>query len=211
MRGKRLDRAVIDRARELYTQKGFSPEEIIEELSRQLLNGQLVVEGKEDGNVELPQDRSAINRWAKLYEWSPKWKEAKKQRNQAIARGEPFAITNINDPIFHLSRMMAFEITQPMMRDKPKVSDELIQFNVIAEVAGKLDPGPEACRRLKPIVMAEIQRVRKWDEALRHSSYGWIEGGGYVDTEGGGIRFSPRTREEAMAEGLIPESEKESN
>jgi hypothetical protein len=50
--------------------------------------------------------------------------------------------------------------------------------------------------------LKEIQRVRKFEHEALASPYSWIEGGG--DEE---LRVRRLTREEAITEGLIPESE----
>ena len=54
---------VINRAKFLFTEKGMSPKEILDQLALDLELGELLP-GKLPEDVRLPSDRSSINRWA---------------------------------------------------------------------------------------------------------------------------------------------------
>jgi hypothetical protein len=100
------------RAKELWEKEGYSPKEILQSLSVELIDGTLRVPGvKNISDVAIPTHRSTINDWANEDGWNPHWREARKQRNQQIqqdiAEGKPFPISGIKDPIWHLAILEA--------------------------------------------------------------------------------------------------------
>jgi hypothetical protein len=164
---------VRDRARELYEDQGYSPEQIVERLSFDLLAGELEVpvpESKKD-EVRLPNDRSTINKWAKDGHWKP-WREAKKKVDQKIeqdiAEGEPFAISGIKDPIWHLSILEVQRYIGSLMPpygefNTPlytKTDHELV-LDVMTHVNETLRPGPRVLVRLRPVILHTLKRKRE--------------------------------------------------
>ena len=163
----KINRAIVDRAKILYTQYGNSPEEILEVLSHELASGSLTVPGKRPEAVELPKVRSTINRWAKLHNWQPHWRMASESRQEAIERGEPFAISGITDPVWHLSSIFALRQLEGYLRMHPHATNKEVIQRVTFRVMRAFKPGPGVLRKLRPFLQREAGRLRKPEEAER--------------------------------------------
>lgn len=169
MKGKRFHPNIRERAKQLYTKDGCSPEDIIEALSEELLDGQLQIPDKSPTDIELPKDRSTISRWAKEYGWSPHWQEARKRHHEVIDAAEPFAISGIKDPVFHMARVKALKRVEFLIGEHPDIDDSRIQEAVVMRVRRELEPGRRVLRELRPLISQAIDRVRKLQSALTTS------------------------------------------
>jgi hypothetical protein len=144
--GARIHPAIKSRARELWEDEGYSPEQILEALSFELLAGTLEVPVANISKVDLPGDRSILYKWAKQDGWRS-WREAKKKVDQKIekdiAEGAPFPISGIRDPIWHLSVVTAQRYIEAMLPPvySVKTADE-IATDTLLHVHQVLHPGP---------------------------------------------------------------------
>jgi hypothetical protein len=161
MKGKRIHREIRKRAEALYTEEGLSPEEIVETLSDELRDYQLNIPGKDPDEIELPQNRSTIIRWAKVYNWTPHWTEARGRRQDAIQAGEPFGTSGINDPIFYLSRIKALKRVDELISQYPEADNQQIAQAVLMHVNLELSPGPRVIREINPIIKKAIEQARQ--------------------------------------------------
>jgi len=161
MKGKRIHPKIRDRAQVLYTMEGCPPEEVIERLSQELFDLQLDIAGMSPEDIELPKDRSTINGWSKKYAWTPHWTEARKRHREAIEAGEPFAISGITDPVWHLSRVKGLRFCRDYTSQHPGFSARHILQQCTLFLNEEIQPGPGVFRYLAPILRAEIQEIKK--------------------------------------------------
>jgi hypothetical protein len=162
--GAPIHPAVRERARVLYEEEGYSPEQIVEALSFERLGRSLNVPGQDPLKVAVPNERTTINNWAKKYGWKS-WREAKKKVdariNQDLAEGVPFAISGINDPIWHLSVLEAQQTVRHCLREVPTLMDSTVRHAALVEVHGTLKPGPRVLERLRPLITEYIKQYRQ--------------------------------------------------
>ena len=69
---------IVQRAKEMWTEEGFSPQQSIDQLNYEVNEGLLNV----PKSTDVPLDKSSINRWADKDKWEPHWKDAKAARNE---------------------------------------------------------------------------------------------------------------------------------
>jgi hypothetical protein len=136
----------------LYT-SGNSPEEVVKQLTIEASNQQI--------EADVPTERTTINRWAKLYEWTPHWKDAQKRERVAIQAGEPFALSGITDPIVHLARVKGLKFCRNYVHQHPRLTSRHILQQCILYLNEELEPGPRVFRYLTPILRTEIQLIKE--------------------------------------------------
>ena len=137
---------VVSRARLLWTEEGYSPEEIVDELLRETeaggpLNG-MDVPTKESG-------RKLVAHWAKVNKWKPHWKIAR----EAKAKGEndPFGFTGIKDPIWHLIKIYIRQ-----WRESHNLTERSLP-DLLTAIEQEYDPGLQALRRLREDFNRELR------------------------------------------------------
>lgn len=132
------DQKVVDQAKQLWTNEGYSPEEIVDELIR---------ETRERGVLEgcrVPTKatgRQLMQHWAKVHGWDPHWKEAR-SRLTSIEK-DYFVVTEIKDPIWHLVQIRA----KQWMRDH--IITERTLEDLLTEIESEYDPGFNALRMIR--------------------------------------------------------------
>lgn len=179
---------VTRRAEELFTKDGCGPTETLDRLRTEAENGDLLIPGYTPGNDDVadfvPTSRTTIYEWSK--DWGSSWKEARRQQRQAIETGEPFAISGITDPIFHLARVKAFSALYKILPQQPDASNGAILADVQRYVDQEVAPGPRVHRELQPILTKHLNILR---EAIAFAqrgeqspeSMGWVHADGAVE------------------------------
>ena len=149
--------AVVERARELYTQDFLSPDEIVHRLEQEVADRQLIIPGPDARDPRVPAHRSTINNWAKKFGWTH-WREAKDKRSGS---SEPFSISGITDPIYHLARVMALNHVREECKRHPRASVGEILASTMLHLGHEIDPGKSVYRALAPEIRRHIRQYRK--------------------------------------------------
>jgi len=154
---------VIQRARELWTREGVSPEENVEQLSYELTERELEWTLNLPDSTRLPGDRSTINRLAKRHQWAPHWKYAKKLRVASQDSTKPFSVSGIDDPIWHLSKTLAFTRACEYAHDSNFRSEpvDAVMMQIQMDVAYSYNPPPTVFRMLRPGLRQRIRQEKK--------------------------------------------------
>lgn len=140
------EQLVVDQARRLWVEEGYSPEEIVAELIRESQgNGQL--EG-----LRVPSKatgRQLIQHWAKVHGWRPHWREARE--TVKLREKEAFGITGITDPIWHL-----IQLHFKAWRESHVLTERTLE-DALTEIERMYDPGVNALRRLRERLTRELR------------------------------------------------------
>ena len=89
---------IVQRAKEMWTEEGLSPQQSIDQLNYEVRENLLNV----PKNTAVPADKSSINRWAKAGNWEPHWKEVKAAKNEPAAQEEMSVVEQV---LYHLAEL----------------------------------------------------------------------------------------------------------
>ena len=154
---------IVERAKEMWTEEGLSPQQILDQLNYEVHEGLLnVTEG-----TAVPLNKSSINRWAKAGNWEPHWKDVKAAKNEPAPQEEMSVVEQV---LYHLAENRAFnkanEYTHKASLDgiTPNPfrtsSTEQVLMAIQMDLAYEYNPPPVVFRTLRPKLRARIRREK---------------------------------------------------
>ena len=146
---------IIERAKEMWTEEGLSPQQIIDQLSYERDEGLLNV----PKGTAVPADKSSINRWANKWKWEPHWKDVKAAKNEPVQREEMSVVEQV---LYHLSESLGFNrayeyATDQRFRNEPT---EAVLYAIQMDLAAEYNPPPVVFRKLRPELRKRIRREK---------------------------------------------------
>ena len=160
-----MHQKIVERAKVMWTKEGLSPTEILNQLVYELKQETLDV----PQTTALPNDRSTINRWANRGDWAPHWREVRKYLNQAQDEDDqPFSISGIADPIWHLSKTLAYRKAYEYAIDHIWENQEIgaVMMQIQFDVASEYDPPPQVFRKLRPTLRKKVREEKRKRERM---------------------------------------------
>ena len=142
----------VERARKMYEDDGYSPGEIADAFYRQT------------GGRFRQIHRSTISGWVGKYGWKHHRHNGRAQSRDLFDPQKPFSVSGISDPIYHLARVEALKYVNSY--DIHARVGEIVASTLL-HVASELDPGERVYRQLKPLIRAEVRRLRQQERSLR--------------------------------------------
>ena len=146
---------IIERAKEMWTEEGLSPQQIIDQLSYERDEGLLNV----PKGTAVPADKSSINRWANKWKWEPHWKEVKEAKNQPAQQEEMSVVAQV---LYHLAENRGFLLAHEYayaadFRSQPT---EAVLMAIQMDLAKEYNPPPVVFRTLRPKLRARIRQEK---------------------------------------------------
>jgi len=146
---------IIERAKEMWTEEGLSPQQIIDQLSYERDEGLLNV----PKGTAVPADKSSINRWANKWKWEPHWKEVKEAKNQPAQQEEMSVVEQV---LYHLAENRGFLLAHEYayaadFRSQPT---EAVLMAIQMDLAKEYNPPPVVFRTLRPKLRARIRQEK---------------------------------------------------
>ena len=146
---------IIERAKEMWTEEGLSPQEIIYALRDEKEAGLLNV----PKNTAVPVDKSSIHRWANKWKWEPNWKEVKTAKNEPAPQEEMSVVEQV---LYHLAENRGFLLaneysTKDPFRYEPT---EAVLMAIQMDLAKEYNPPPVVFRKLRPKLRARIRQEK---------------------------------------------------
>ena len=146
---------IIERAKEMWTEEGLSPQQIIDQLSYERDEGLLNV----PKGTAVPADKSSINRWANKWKWEPHWKDVKTAKNEPAQQEEMSVVEQV---LYHLAENRAFNKANEYAYDSDFRSQptEAVLYAIQMDVAHEYNPPPVVFRTLRPKLRARIRHEK---------------------------------------------------
>ena len=146
---------IIERAKEMWTEEGLSPQQIIEQLRYERDAGLLNV----PKSTAVPADKSSVNRWAKKWEWLPHWKDVKAAKNEPAQQEEMSVVEQV---LYHLSETLGFNKANEYAHaaDFRSQPTEAVLHAIQMDVAHEYNPPPVVFRTLRPKLRARIRQEK---------------------------------------------------
>jgi hypothetical protein len=144
---------IVQRAKEMWTEEGLSPQQSIDQLNYEVRENLLNV----PKNTAVPADKSSINRWAKSGKWEPHWKDVKASRNEPAAQAEMSVVEQV---LYHLAENRGFNKARDYAYDDKFRSEptEAVLMAIQMDLAYEYNPPPVVFRALRPVLRARIRR-----------------------------------------------------
>ena len=146
---------IVDRARELWTEEGLSPQLIIDQLNYEVRQNLLNV----PKGTDVPADKSSINRWANKWDWKPHWRDALVAKNKPASQEEMSVVEQV---LYHLSENRGFIKARDYAYDPAfrSESTEGVLLAIQLDIAGEYNPPPVVFRTLRPELRKRIRREK---------------------------------------------------
>ena len=146
---------IIERAKEMWTEEGLSPQQIIDQLSYERDEGLLNV----PKGTAVPADKSSINRWANKWKWEPHWKDVKTAKNEPAQQEEMSVVEQV---LYHLAENRGFLLAHEYayaadFRSQPT---EAVLMAIQMDLATEYNPPPVVFRTLRPKLRARIRQEK---------------------------------------------------
>ena len=146
---------IVQRAKEMWTEEGLSPQQSIDQLNYEVNQGLLNV----PKNTDIPLDKSSINRWAKAGNWKPHWRDVLGAKNEPASQEEMSVVEQV---LYHLSENRGFIKARDYAYDPAfrSESTEGVLLAIQLDLAGEYNPPPVVFRALKPKLRTRIRREK---------------------------------------------------
>ena len=146
---------IVQRAKEMWTEEGLSPQQSIDQLKYEVDNNLLNV----PKGTDVPADKSSINRWAKAGNWKPHWRDVLAAKNEPASQEE---MTVVEQVLYHLSENRGFIKARDYAYhpDFRTSSTEQVLMAIQMDLSHAYNPPPVVFRALKPKLRARIRREK---------------------------------------------------
>ena len=146
---------IIERAKEMWTEEGLSPQEIIDALRDEKEAGLLNV----PKGTAVPADKSSIHRWANKWKWKPHWKDVKTAKNEPAQQEEMSVVEQV---LYHLAENRGFLLSNEYATRDPFRSEptEAVLMAIQMDLAKEYNPPPVVFRTLRPKLRARIRQEK---------------------------------------------------
>ena len=146
---------IIERAKQMWTKEGLSPQQIIDQLGYERDEGLLNV----PRGTAVPADKSSINRWASKWKWEPHWKAIKTARNEPAPQKEMSVVEQV---LYHLAENRGFLLAAKYALDEEFRSQptEAVLYAIQLDLGEEYNPPPVVYRALRPKLRARIRQEK---------------------------------------------------
>ena len=144
---------IVERAKEMWTEEGLSPQQSITQLKYEVENNLLNV----PKDTDVPADKSSINRWASKGNWEPHWKDAKAAKNAPAPQEEMSVVEQV---LYHLAENRGFNKAREYAYDDSFRSEptEAVLYAIQMDLAYEYNPPPVVFRTLRSKLRARIRQ-----------------------------------------------------
>jgi hypothetical protein len=149
---------IIERAKEMWTEEGLSPQQILDQLNYEVANNLLNV----PSGTAVPLDKSSVNRWAARDKWEPHWRDALAAKNEPAPKEE---MTVVEQVLYHLAENRGFNKAQEYASDLDSnpfrtSSTEQVLYAIQMDLSKEYNPPPVVFRALRPELRKRIRREK---------------------------------------------------
>ena len=146
---------IVQRAKEMWTEEGLSPQQSIDQLKYEVDNNLLNV----PSGTAVPLDKSSINRWADRDKWKPHWRDALAAKNEPASQEEMSVVEQV---LYHLAENRGFNKAREYAYDegfRSKTTEQVL-YAIQLDLGYEYNPPPVVFRTLRPELRKRIRREK---------------------------------------------------